>query len=279
MPDGRERALLELHVQDQLSVLLIASTSYTDPEFGHVCDRIRELSLRVDDHALLAPALWRLSMHHFMRCDVRAGLEVSNQLLDLPPGVDPGPAHVAGHIALGLANHVRGEQPAAIRHLEQAVTLCDAGDDAELARSVTESPAAVARIFGAIVAWLIGDEDRAEREADGAFVREAELGMGSWATMVSLWGTSTVSMLCGDAITTLRRCDDGLALARAGGYGLGIPFMTVNRGWAIAVLGDTAEGEARVVEGTLMAEAFGAEYMPRVLPCRPRRGVPARRPP
>ena len=34
MPDGRERAVLELRVQDQLSVLLIASTSYTDPQFG-----------------------------------------------------------------------------------------------------------------------------------------------------------------------------------------------------------------------------------------------------
>ena len=279
LPDGRERAVLELRVQDQLSVLLIASTSYTDPEFGQVCDRIRELSLRVDDHALLAPALWRLSMHHFMRCDVRAGLEVSNQLLDLPPGVDPGPARVAGHIALGLVNHVRGDQLDARRHFEQAVTLCDAGHDAGLARSVTESPAAVARIFGAIVAWLLGDEDRAEQEADGAFAREAELGMDSWATMVSLWGASTVSMLCRDAVTTLRRCDDGIALAKAGGYGLGIPYMTVNRGWAIAVLGDAAEGEARVIEGTLMAEAFGAEYMRGSLPRRARRGVPARRPP
>ena len=261
LPDGRDRAVLELRVQDQLSVLLIASTSYTDPDFGRVCDRIRELSLRVDDHALLAPALWRLSMHHFMRCDVHAGLEVSNQLLDLPPGVDPGPARVAGHIALGLVNHVRGNQPDARRHFEEAVTLCDAGDDAGLARSVTESPAAVARIFGAIAAWLLGDEDRAEQEADGAFAREAELDMDSWATMVTLWGASTVSMLCGDPITTLRRCDDGIALAKAGGYGLGIPYMTVNRGWAIAVLGDAAEGEARVIEGTLMAEAFGAEYL------------------
>ena len=261
MSDGRERAVLELRVQDQLSVLLIASTSYTDPDFGQVCHRIRELSLRVDDHVLLAPALWRLSVHHFMRCDVRAGLEVSNQLLDLPPGLDPGPARVAGHIALGLIDHVRGDQPDARRHFEQAVTLCDAGHDAGLARSVTESPAALARTFGAIVAWLLGNEHQAEREAAGAFAREAELGMDSWATMVSLWGASTVSLLRSDAITTLRRCDDGLALARAGGYGLGIPYMTVNRGWAIAVLGDAAEGEARVMEGTLMAEAFGAEYM------------------
>ena len=87
------------------------------------------------------------------------------------------------------------------------MTLCDAGHDAGLARSVTESPA-VARMFGAIVAWLLGDEDRAEQEADGAFAREAELGMDSWATMVSLWGASMrqccvamPSPRCGDATT------------------------------------------------------------------------------
>ena len=261
MPDGRDRAMLELRVQDQLSVLLIASTSYTDSEFGQVCDRIRELSLRVEDDALLVPALWRLSMHHFMRSDIAAGLDVSHQLLELPAAVEPGPAQVAGHIALGLISHVRGEQLDARHHFEQAMTLCDSGHDAALARSVAESPATVPRTFGAIVAWLLGDDDQAEREALDAFYREAELGLNTWATMVSVWCASTVSMLRQDASTTLRRCDDGIALATAGGYGLGVPYMTVNRGWAIASLGDTGAGEMEIIQGTTVAEAFGAEYM------------------
>ena len=41
MPEGRDAPARELEVQDQLSVLLIASTSYTDPEFGRVCARVR----------------------------------------------------------------------------------------------------------------------------------------------------------------------------------------------------------------------------------------------
>ena len=91
---------------------------------------------------------------------------------------------------------MRGDQADARRHFEQAVTLCDAGHDAGLARSVTESPAAFARTFGAIVAWLLGDEDRAETRGRSApSAREAALDMDSWATMVSLWGASTVSML------------------------------------------------------------------------------------
>ena len=159
------------------------------------------------------------------------------------------------------------------------MTLCDAGHDAGLARSVTESPAAIARIFGAIVAWLLGDEDRAEQEAAGAFAREAELGMDSWATMVSLWGASTVSMLCRDAVTTLRRCDDGIALAKAGGYGLGIPYMTVNRGWAIAVLGDADRRRSAGHRGHTDGRGVRCRIHARALPRRARRGVPARRPP
>ena len=261
MPDGLESAMLELHVQDQLSVLLIASTSYTDPEFGQVCDRIRELSLRVEEDALLVPALWRLSMHHFMRCDVDAGRDVGRQLLDLPAAVGPGAAQVTGQIALALSSHVRGAQAYARRHFEEAVSLCDAGHDAGAGRVGRRLPATVARTFEAIVAWLLGDEDQAETEALSSFYREAAIDIGSWATMISVWGASTVSMLRRDAPTTLQRCDDGIALATAGGYGLGVPYMTVNRGWAIASLGDTEVGESEIVRGTALAEAFGAEYM------------------
>ena len=261
MPDGVESAMLELQVQDLLSVLLIASTSYTDPEFGQVCDRIRELSLRVEDDALLVPALWRLSMHHFMRCDVDAGRDVGHQLLDLPAAVGPGAAQVTGQIALALSSHVRGAQAYARRHFEEAVSLCDAGHDAGLAGSVADSPATVARTFKAIVAWLLGDEDQAETEALSSFYHEAAIDVGSWATMISVWGASTVSMLRRDAPATMQRCDDGIALAISGGYGLGVPYMTVNRGWAIALLGDTEVGESEIVRGTALAEAFGAEYM------------------
>ena len=258
LPDGRPGDVLELRVHVQLSMLLKPSTSSANPTSGWCPTASARLSVRVDDHALLAPALWRLSVHYFIRCDVRAGLEVSNQLLDLPPGDDPGPARVAGHIAFGLVNHVRGDQIEARRHFEQAVTLCDAGHDAGLAPFRCR----VTRRHGPDVRRRLAPRRRGpEREADGAFARAAELGLDSWATMVSLWGASTVSMLRRDAVTTLQRCDDGIALAKAGGYGLGIPYMTVNRGWAIAVPGDAAEGEAQIIEGTLMAEAFDAEYL------------------
>ena len=71
MPDGRERAMLELRVQDQLSVLLIAVDElHRSRVRGGV--RPHPRAQPPDRRSrVLAPALWRLSMHHFMRCDVR----------------------------------------------------------------------------------------------------------------------------------------------------------------------------------------------------------------
>jgi predicted ATPase len=68
-------------------------------------------------------------------------------------------------------------------------------------------------------------------------------------------------MLRCDPALTLQRCDDGIALALAGGYGLGVPYMGVNRGWAIGALGDVETGAALILENAAIAHAFGAEYM------------------
>ena len=91
----------ELAVQDRLSLLLIAATSYTDPEFGRVCARVRELCKEVDDHTLMVPALWRLAINQFMQSEIEAGLALSDELLDLR-GDDPVAAQIAGTIVHAL---------------------------------------------------------------------------------------------------------------------------------------------------------------------------------
>jgi hypothetical protein len=226
-----------------------------------VCERVRELSAEIDDHDLLIPALWRLSIHHFMSSDIAAGLKLGHQLVALPPSGDRLPAQVAGRIALALTFHQQGDQIAARRQFDDAISLCDAGEHIDLERSVTEDPPVFVKIFSAINRWLLGDEDLADDEAVDAFYYGARDGTHTWAAMVAVWGASTVAMLRRDAATTLQRCDDGIALAIAGGYGLGVPYMGVNRGWAIAVLGDVERGAAEVVQGAAIADAFGARYM------------------
>jgi adenylate cyclase len=261
MPKGHQRSARELEVQDQLCVLLIASTSYTDPEFGRVCARVRELCEEIDDHVLLAPALYRLSLHHVMRVDVAAGIALGEQLLDPLRSGGTSSARLAGHIALGWITHANGDQTNSRPHFDRAIEMCDAGHDAALVRSVIEEPAVLVRNISAVNWWLRGDEDRAEQEASDALEIALRTGRHTWSTMVSFWAASTVSLLRRDAATTFQRCDEGIALAIAGGYGLGVPYMGANQGWAIAALGDVEAGTTQILERAALAQAFGAVYM------------------
>jgi hypothetical protein len=260
MPEGRERSMRELAVQDQLSLLLVMATSYTDPEFGRVCARVRQLCQEVEDHTLMVPALWRLFMNHFMRSDITAGMELGHELLSLD-GADETLSKLAGSTALAFAIHQDGDQVAARTYFDQSIALCDAGHDIALRRFIMEDPPAFVRVFSAINWWLVGDEEHAETDAAEAFYIAARDGTHTWATMISIWGASTVSVLRRDPAAVVERCDYGLELAVAGGYGLGVPYMRVNRGWAMAAMGDVEAGERLLADGMAIADAFGAEYM------------------
>src|SRR3954454_19699112 len=109
--------------------------------------------------------------------------------------------------------------------------------------------------------WMMGEGDHPDREFGLTFYDGHCQGLGSWSSMVSVWNSSTVAMLRRDIDQTIKRCDDGIAMSIAGGYGLGVPYMTVNRGWAIAANGDAETGLAAIVEGAAVADAFGARYM------------------
>ncbi|HEY6532077.1 MAG TPA: BTAD domain-containing putative transcriptional regulator [Acidimicrobiales bacterium] len=260
MPPGRDRSMLELAVQDRLSLLLIAATSYTDPEFGRVCARVRELCREVDDHTLMVPALWRLAINQFMQSDIEAGMASTKELLS-SGGDNAGAARIAGSIVRALVTHQAGDQAAARVHFDRAIELCDSDDVTQLTEFVYEDPPAFVRFFSSLNWWLVGETERAEQESEEAFYIASAEGTHTWATMISQWAASTLSMFRRDPMATLECCEYGLHLAEAGGFGLGIPYMNVCKGWAIATQGDVHRGDALVVEGMTVAEGFGAVYM------------------
>jgi hypothetical protein len=162
---------------------------------------------------------------------------------------------------MALVTHQAGDQAAARPYFDCAVALCSDREADWFTEFVTEDPPAFVRFFSSLNWWLIGDGERAEAEAAEALAIASRNGRHTWATMVSYWSASTLSVLQRRPELTLERTEIGIGLARAGGFGLGIPYMGVNRGWAMAALGDTDGGCATLIEGSAIAEAFGAEYL------------------
>ena len=262
MPAGPKRAALELEVLDQLSSVLIGTTSYVGEGIARAAGRTRELCDEIGDEARLVPALWRLTTHHMVRGEIDAGLSVGNELLGRGASDDGVPAaSLAGHVGLGILLTQRGDIIAARRHLDVAIEMCDAGSDAPLVGLVIEEPAVFSRAFSAINMWLNGDEIAAEEHARQAVEIGTRDGPQFYSATIAFWSASTVSMLRRDAQTTIERSDVGTHQCLTYGYPPALHVFGVTHGWAVAALGDPTRGAKEVREHADAFRAIGALYL------------------
>jgi DNA-binding SARP family transcriptional activator len=265
MPDARARAARELEIQDQLSNLLIVTSGYSTPGLDQACARQRELCQAIDDPRLLVPALWRLSIFYLVSTELDTAVTVGEQLLALAGDDDPGTL-LAGHMALGVIRTHRGEIAVARRHFDAAMELSVAGHDHTVADFVAETPGVWIRVFGAWNWWLLDHDDRARRNVDEALTLAAAGGVHTYAMTFAVWFASLLATLRRDAEDGRRRSEEGLALATAGGYGMCLPFLTAQLGWALAAQGDFEACSAQLLAGDAALRASGAGIMRHVFP-------------
>jgi DNA-binding SARP family transcriptional activator len=240
MPQGPVRWGRELEVQDDLSVALLTTAGYSAPGVDEACARMQELGQALGGHPSLVPALWRLSIAYCVRMELDTALDLGRQLQALAAATDDPATRLVAHMALGTAHTHRGELVAGRTHLDAAVAACEAGDDL-LVTGVAETPAVWARVFSAWNWWLLGDADRAEAQVTDAVTRALGAGDHTYGATFAVWFSSLVASLRRDLDTARRRCDHGIEIATAAGFGMFVPFMVAIRGWATA-LGAAGEG-------------------------------------
>jgi hypothetical protein len=264
LPGDRERVVRELEIQDQLSQLLIASASYGGAEFRRVSARVRDLCLEVGDHALMVPAMWRLTISHMMSAEVDTGVDLGRQLLALAGTDDPDPgAALVAHICLGTMLTQRGDLLDARRHFDQAIDLCDAGHADSLVHAVTEDPIVFARVFSAIDWALLGDDVRARADADEALAVAASRGPHSYQNLLALWGAATAAVCGRDTDRVVALAERAFVLSAECGFAMGGPigYLGAPHGWAIAVQGRRAEGADVILRSAEALHAIGAIYL------------------
>ncbi len=151
---------------------------------------------------------------------------------------------------LGLLHTHRGELTMARQQLDLADELRRAGHAGHVDGFVAETPAVWIAMFSAWNWSLLGRDDRAEREAQTAIDLAGAVAKATncYALVFATWIGALVAALRRDVETTRRRCEQGIALATADGYGLEfVPFMAAHAGWAEGVAGDVDAGHAEIV--------------------------------
>jgi len=245
LPAGQEQDVLELMVQDRLWLLRIMTNGYGFPGLVDAVQRMGELCTAVDSVAVAAPVAWRLVNYLCVAAVFDEARHLSDRLLRASQR-DPiaaWPAHLAQGITLTHVGQVAEARP----HFD-AARAAPAGPD-------RGSEAA----FMAWNRFLGGDED----EAEALLLETIEdvRPIGGYPSAITGWFSTLLATLRRDQDEVLERCERWIGVAQLQGMTVFVPYMTVCRGWAVAVRDDVELGLAEMEAAAARITDTGARML------------------
>jgi DNA-binding SARP family transcriptional activator len=245
-PAGRAKDRAELGVRLQLAALLMRTRGYGVDEVGAACRRAGQLAAAVEAPAEQLIASWGLGGHHLVRGEQRAALTIGKQLLAAAEASSGPVAALAGHQVAGVACFELGAAAAAVRHLEEALTIARALPVEVLAR-FPQNIEVAALIFLAWGRWACGEDAEAEalrREALALAGRH-----GGYDEVFALTGSAQLGVLQRAPERVLADTDQMLSRCGEAGFRHAAAHGRIMRGWALAHGADPEAGIVLLEEG------------------------------
>ncbi len=238
------REELELLLELELGVPLIATRGYAAAETEAAWDRARALAERRHDGARLAQALYGLWAAQVSLGRVRRALDTAGQVIDIAGRIgEVGIGLVGGRIR-GLTHFMLGDLAAARADLEPTIAGFHPDRDGGLAFHFGQNPRVSARAILATVLALQG-ESEAAREAGRLAVEEAaQIRHTNSEAYALAYGACMAAWMLGEVEETAALADRLLLLARENNMGLWGAYAASFKGWALAESGRPAEALA-----------------------------------
>ncbi len=236
------RAELELALQLELGVPLIATEGYAAPDTSAAWERARTLAEQRGEQRQLVRALYGLWA---MRCSIgetRVALGISDQLVEAGRQLADDGVEIVGHRVRGLTLHTLGDQDRGRQELETALTMYDADRHAGLGFQFGQDARVAATTILSSVCWVQGYPDTARQLSLANLERPEALSHTNSLAYALAYGACLVAMLRCDEAETARLADQLLAMAAKHNLRLWKAYGKAYKGWAITRLGNLTEG-------------------------------------
>jgi predicted ATPase/class 3 adenylate cyclase len=128
---GEPDAKLELQLLTTIAVAHLTTKGFASPEVEAAYAEAREVGSRVDDPAMLAPALRGLWIFHNMRGDYEIADQLAAEFLSLAEDAGDKGMILEARRASGITTMARGDLEAAETHLVAGLELSEHGDHRE----------------------------------------------------------------------------------------------------------------------------------------------------
>ncbi|MDZ4780193.1 MAG: protein kinase [Planctomycetia bacterium] len=256
MTDSPERADLELRLQTTLGLQLQFIHGYGAPLAEAAYQRGRALCQPGSANQPLFPVLWGLWLCHKVRSDLSTAQVLAGELSILARQLHDPNLALQAHQALAMTALCRGEEEAALQHVEQAAALYDPERHRGHAFQFGQDPGVICKALGAVALWLLGYPDAAARQASQGIAMSDGLTPNSQA--VAYYFAAMVHQLRRD-VPEARRCAAAShAIAHEHGYTFWRASSAILLGWADAADGNHAQGISAMRQALVEWQASGS---------------------
>ena len=244
LPEGEERARVEVKLRLAFIGSLVASKGYAAPELEEFNRRTIEISSTTDDPALHFPALMFAWAFHQVRRDLPRAIETSIEMIRLAERVRDPAMIVHANFASGAASLFRGDLADAREKLEKAVSIPEPGSLA----AAPQDPRVASLSFLALTLWFLGYPDRALQTSEEGIARARRLGQPISLAFALVYGT--LLRICrSESERALEMAEESCKLAAAHGFQYWGALGSTYRGMLHSALGRTEEGIAETLQG------------------------------
>ena len=275
VPDTPERARKELALQITLGPALFATKEWAAPEVEEAYTRAHALCRELGETPDHFPALWGLCLFRIARAEIKAALNLGEQMLGLAQRAHDPAFLLQAHYALGRAHVFLGDWTTARTHLEQAIAFYDPRmHRAHAFLYGGHDPCVSCLGYAALCLWMLGYPEQALQRGRQAVALADELGHPTSLAQAQVLFT-LLHQFRRNVTETLELAEALQTLAADQGLLFYLAAASVLRGWALVERGCSAEGMAQIRKGfdtggptrahlrahslTVLAEAWGKE--------------------
>lgn len=242
-PDDR----LELQLLTSLAVAVLTMKGFTSPEAEEAYAEAREVASRVDDPAMLVPALRGLWIFHNMRGDYEMADELANELLDVAEKAEDLGSVLEARRAAGITSLAQGDLDLAEAHLSTGLELSETGDHSDHIHLYGQDPQ-VANLVQ--VGWLLavkGDLKTSSAYIERSVGRARDIGH-PFSIAGALFMSGMVESLRRDWARTSEYASEGIEVAAEHQFGFLLLHCKILAAWSRAQMASEDEEIAGAVE-------------------------------
>jgi class 3 adenylate cyclase/predicted ATPase len=257
LPDTPERTQQELALYIGLGAGLIVTKGHPTVEVERAYLRAHELCLQIGETPELFPVILGLWRCYIARSELHRSRELGEMLLRLS-SLNSDPAHaVVAHYAFGNSSLLLAEYFTARQHFEQGISnYAPEHRQIQMFRDA-QDPGVGCRSYSALSLWLLGFPDQANARAQDALALARELGQ-PFNVSYALCCCAFVSQFRRDVRNVREQAEAALALATEHGFTAWAAVSSSFRGWALAMEGNSEEGQVELRRGIAAMQAMGA---------------------